>query len=406
MNLPDAPPGADRFSAEQIRVRAYRLARLRAQLELHDYAGCVLADAINVRYATGSRNMQVWTLRNPARYVFIATHGPVVMFEFAGCNHLLNGLETIDEIRSASGWFYFTSGPNLSARAGRWATELADLVIEHGGGNRRLAIDRINPEGFNALTAQGIEVFDGQEIAEQARCIKSPDEIEGLRAALTVCETGFDRMQAALEPGITENQVWALLNHTNAELGGEYIETRLLSSGPRTNPWFQESTHRPIEDGDLVAVDADLIGPGGYFADISRTFRCGDGRPTGEQRSLYCLAHEQISHNLDLLRAGTSFAEFAERSWDMPAQFLRNRYMSLIHGAGLCGEYPYIPYQADFDAKGYDGLIQPNMTLCVESYIGAEDGVEGVKLEQLVVVNESGPPTPLSDYPFDNQLLR
>jgi len=395
----------DQFTADKVRVRAHRLARLRAELKARDYAGCVLADAINVRYATGSRNMQIWTSRNPARYVFVATEGPVVMFEFAGCGHLLDGLETIDEIRNATGWFYFTSGPNLGARAKQWSAELAELVRQHGGGNCRLAVDRLNPEGHFALQAEGIDVFDGQEVAERARCIKSDDEVEGARRALKVCEAGFDRMQETLTPGMTENQVWAILNQTNAELGGEYIETRLLSSGPRTNPWFQESGERIIEEGDLVAVDADLIGPGGYFADISRTFVCGERPATGEQRALYALAHDQIAHNLDGLRAGVGFAEFARNSWNMPDRFLRNRYMALVHGAGLCGEYPYIPYQTDFDRKGYDGLIEPNMTLCVESYIGPEDGVEGVKLEQLVVVNENGPPTPLSDYPFDDRLL-
>ena len=386
-------------------IQVYRLARLRTELERQDCAGAVFADAINVRYATGSRNMQVWTLRNPARYVFVATAGPVVMFEFSGCAHLLEGLSAIDEVRNSTGCFYFTAGPNLVERAQRWAAELAELVSRHGGGNTRLAVDRINPEGHAALRAEGITVLDGQSIAEHARCIKSPDEIAAQRHALTVVEAAFDSMQAELSPGISENQIWARLNQTNAELGGEYIETRLLSSGPRTNPWYQEAGKREIENGDLVAVDADLIGPGGFFADISRTFLCGDAKPSGAQRDLYALAHEQVHHNLDLLRAGTTFSEFSRKSWTMPLPYRQNRYMSLIHGAGLCGEYPYIPYPEDFDAKGYDGRIEANMTLCVESYIGAADGREGVKLEQLVKVNEVGPPTPLSDYPFDSRLL-
>lgn len=44
------------------------------------------------------------------------------------------------------------------------------------------------------------------------------------------------------------------------------------------------------------------------------------------------------------------------------------------------------------------------MTLCVESYIGASDGTEGVKLEQQVLVTESGTEL-LSRYPFDEGLL-
>jgi Xaa-Pro aminopeptidase len=348
--------------------------------------------------------MQVWTLRTPARYAYVATGGPLVMFEFAGCQHLSAGLETIDEVRGATGLFYFTAGPRLDERAARWAGEIADLVREHGGGNRRLAVDRVNPEGYAALSALGVEVKDGQEVMERARCIKCPDEIEGLRRALRVCGTAFDRLQEALVPGRTENELWAVLNHTNAEQGGEYIETRLLTSGSRTNPWFHECGGRRIEAGDLVAVDADMIGPEGFFADISRTFLCGDGRPRGEQRTLYQMAHEQIAHNLGLLRPGVSFAEFAAKSWEMPARFLPNRYMSLVHGAGLCGEYPYIPYAEDFERKGYDGTIEAGMTLCVESYIGAEGGREGVKLEQLVVVTERGA-EPLSDYRFEERLL-
>src|SRR5690606_8872849 len=144
------------------------------------------------------RNMQLWTLRSPARYAFLATQGPLVMFEFAGCRHLLDGVETIDEVRTATGGFYFTSGPRLAEKAGRWAAEIADLVTAHGGGNRRLAIDRINPQGFQALGALGIEVVEGQEAVEQARARKSADEIAALRLAIAACEEGFRRMEAAL----------------------------------------------------------------------------------------------------------------------------------------------------------------------------------------------------------------
>src|SRR5215472_7952274 len=125
---------------DRVRMRRYRLERIRAELRARDYAGVVFGDAINLRYATDSRNMQIWTLRNPARYVFIPTEGPVVMFEFAGCHHLSEGIATIDEIRTATGWFYFTSGPRVSERACKWAAELAALVKAHGGGNRRLAV--------------------------------------------------------------------------------------------------------------------------------------------------------------------------------------------------------------------------------------------------------------------------
>lgn len=389
---------------DQRRLRRYRLERIRRELRARDLAGAVFVDAINVRYATGSRNMQIWTLRNPARYVFVPSEGPVVMFEFSGCDHLIRHIETIDEIRPATGWFYFTSGPRIAEQAKRWAAEIADLVARHGGGNRRLAIDRINPEGLNALAAHGIEVHDGQEVAERARAVKSPDEIACLSASIAVCELGLRRVSDALTPGILENELWARLHETNIAHGGEYIETRLLNSGPRTNPWFQESSDKRIERGELVALDTDLIGPHGYFADMSRTFHCGPGKPTGEQRELYSLAYEQIHHNIRLLKPGAGFREISQASWRMPERYVAHRYMSLVHGAGLCGEYPYIPYPQDFSAKGYDGLIEENMTVCIESFIGNERGGEGVKLEELALITNKGA-VPLTTFPFEERLL-
>ena len=71
-----------------------------------------------------------------------------------------------------------------------------------------------------------------------------------------------------------------MLHAENIRRGGEWIETRLLASGPRTNPWFQECGAAVIEAGDIVAFDTDLIGPYGYCADISRTWLAGDGRPS------------------------------------------------------------------------------------------------------------------------------
>jgi len=400
-----APTTADPVEALNTpALRTYRNQRVRDELRKRDYAAGLFCDAINVRYVTGSRNMQVWTLRNPARYAFVAAEGPTVMFEFGGCDHLVRDLETIQEIRPTTGWFYFTSGPRVAERAKRWAAEIADLVRQYGGGNLRLAVDRVNPDGYSALQNLGISVQNGEEVVEHARAIKSKEEIACLRSAIAVCEGALDRVRSAVQPGVTENRLLAILNEANIAGGGEYIETRLLASGPRTNPWYQESSARPVQAGELVAIDTDMIGPNGYFADMSRTFLCGDQPATASQRDLYRLAHEQVQTNTALLRPGAGFREVMESSWKMPERFLAHRYMSLVHGAGLCGEYPYIPYPQDFALKGYDGLIAENMTLCVESFIGDEHGGEGVKLEQLVLVTKDGP-KPLTTFPFEDRLL-
>ncbi len=116
------------------------------------------------------------------------------------------------------------------------------------------------------------------------------------------------------------------------------------------------------------------------------------------------LAVEQIEHNKSVLKAGMTFREVSEQSWKIPEEFVSNRYPSLIHGVGLADEYPSIKHWEDFDAKGYDGVLEAGTTLCVESLIAVEGGKEGVKLEEQVLITEDGFKQ-LSSYPLEEDWL-
>ena len=386
---------------DQRKLRAYRLARVRAELKKRDCMGCLLADPMNIRYATGSRNMQVWTMHSPGRWAFVPSEGPVTLYDYTSSMHVSAGLETIAEMRPAIPWFYFLAGPRVPEKVALWADEIAAMVAGHGGGNRRLAVDRCEPMGAFALAARGIELLDAQVPLEQARLIKSAEEIAALELSMAVCDAAIARMREALCPGITENQLWAVLHDVNIAHDGEWIECRLLTSGERTNPWFQESGNRVIQAGDVVAFDTDMVGPLGYLADISRSWVCPDKRPSNAQRRLYGLAQQQVLHNMALLKPGLAFREFAERSWPVPEAFVANRYMMMVHGTGLVDEYPSVAYVRDFADWGYDGEFQENMVVSVESYIGEAGGKEGIKLEQQALITARGAvalsATPLED---------
>src|SRR5262249_15719246 len=154
--------------------------------------------------------------------------------------------------------------PAVTEKARIWAAEIADLMAQCCGAGRRLAVDILDPAGTQALMDLGIRVRDGREVLELARSIKSKEEIDCMLIAVSVCEAGFERLKAVIRPGVTENQLWSIFHQTNIAAGGEFIETRLLSSGGRTNPWFQECGERIIRSGDLICHDADMIGPYGY----------------------------------------------------------------------------------------------------------------------------------------------
>jgi len=385
------------------RLRAYRLGRVHEQLRRSGCGAVVLSNPANLRYALGSRQAATFNLYSPAIHAVIPAEGQAVVFH-QGDPHVYAGLDTVKALRPACNWYFFEAGPRYLEKAALWAEQISEVLRDVGAAGLPLAVDRLDPAPAAALQARGVTLANGQELLEYARSIKSADEIACIRHVLAVCEGGMHRMRAALEPGLTEDQLWAILWETNIRAGGEWIETRLLTSGPRTNPWLQSASDRVIRHGDLVAFDTDLVGPNGYLADISRTFLCGSNRPSPEQKRLYKLAYEQLQHNVDLLKPGLSFRELSERAWPLPEEFFENRYICVIHGAGMCDEYPLVPSIGDFAAHGYDGALQPNMVVCVESYIGAAGGSQGVKLEEQVLITEHGHEL-LSSFPFEDSLL-
>ncbi len=395
-----APPAPDETA-----LRFGRLRRLREEMARWGYPALVLFDAHNVRYATGARNMIPFILRNPARYVFVPLEGPVVLFEFEGCEHLEAANPTIDEIRPATTVSYVARAEMLEAAATRWAAEIADLLSAHCPGESRVGVERIDPLAVHLLRRKGYEILDAQKPVERARAVKTPEELACIRRSLACAMTGEARLAEAIRPGLSEQELWSVLHREVIAGGADYIETRLLNSGPRTNPWFQETGERVLEAGDLVAHDTDVVGPHGYYADFSRTFLVGDGPAGDAQRRLYGTAFEQLHHNLALVGPGKSFREITEAAWPIPERYYERRYYLLMHGCGPTGEYPYIVQDAVYEpGKNYDGVLVPNMTLSVESFIGDAAGGEGVKLEQQVLVTETGCEL-LTPFPFEERLL-
>ena len=386
-------------------LREYRLDRVVQELQKRDLAGVLMFDPINIRYAMDASNMMLWTAHNFSRAGFVSAGGHVILWEQHRASHLADFLPGINEIRKGgAGFFYFETGDKTEEKMRDFAREMSDVVKAHGCGNQRLAVDKIELGGVEALKSEGLEIFPGMDVMEHARLIKGPDEVLAMRCALATCEIAVAEMEKALQPGISENRLWSILHAENIARGGEWIETRILNSGPRTNPWMQECGPRIIQEGDLVAFDTDMVSVYSMCADISRTWLCGDGQPNDEQKHLYQVAVDHISTNFNLLKPGVSFTELTRSGHRLPEAFRAQRYGLMLHGIGMCDEFPCIYYPEDFVEGAFDYVLQPGMTLCVEAYIGAVGGTNGVKLEEQVLITDTGAEI-LSQYPFDHRFL-
>ena len=367
------------------KLRSYRLDRVKKELKKNNLEACILFDPVNVRYALDTVNMSIHNMHNLNRYCFIPIDGPTILYEYFNCEKLSEHLNLIDEIRPSTAWDYFGNGSQAKVKLEKWINEVNDLCNSYFK-SKKIAIDVLNGPAVLGLNKIGIEVVDAKLVLEQARVIKSPEELKCMKAAIEVAEIGVSKMRDELSAGMTEDELWSILHKTNIEHGGEWIECRILSSGHRTNPWMQESSNKIIQSSEIVSFDTDMVGPYGYCADISRTYVEGN-KFSDNQKKLYLMAVEQINHNSRLIKPGMSFKEFTEKSWVLPEDYYGNRYSVMAHGIGLCDEWPAIKYPTDGGERS--GVFEKNMTITIESYIGKVGGEEGVKLEQQYLVGQN-----------------
>ena len=226
--------------------------------------------------------------------------------------------------------------------------------MAHGGGNRRLAVDKLNPDGARAPRRARHRGLSTVRIpAEQARLIKSPDEIAGMtatRSTSAVWRSARSAIHWTL--GHYERyQAWSELNRVNVTARRRIHRDNWCCSlpGQRACPWFRECSDRVIEPGDLVDRGCRHDRTGRllrrHLAHVRRRRR-NDPRPSRGRST--CWRWSRSPHNMELCGRSPVLG-VRRRAWNaarpLPAQPIRFR---LVHGAGLCGEYPYIAYPEDF----------------------------------------------------------
>ncbi|HEX2154931.1 MAG TPA: aminopeptidase P N-terminal domain-containing protein [Acidimicrobiia bacterium] len=129
-------------------------------------------------------------------------------------------------------------------------------------------------------------VLDVSRPLGEARLIKSPEELESIRAACLLSAEGHREAMRFARPGVYEYQVQAAMEYVWREGGSPRNGyPSIVASGPNACILHYIENDREMEDGDLLLIDA-AAEVDYYSSDITRTFPV-NGSFTGPQRALY-----------------------------------------------------------------------------------------------------------------------
>jgi len=200
------------------------------------------------------------------------------------------------------------------------AQYIADTLCDKKLDGAKVGVEK-GSHGLSAGTYEGLvcalpkaRFVDGSGIVEAVKAVKSPREIEHIRAAARTTEAGMAAAIDAAREGATDNDVAAAASEALVAAGSEYMcLSPVVTSGRRSG--ILHSTHKRnrLEAGDVV-----LLEMGGcihrYSAPTMRTVFIGD--PPAEARRMAEACLTALGNILSTIRAGVTADEVAQVGWE------------------------------------------------------------------------------------------
>ena len=215
------------------------------------------------------------------------------------------------------------------------------------------------------------------------RQVKDADEIALIRRACKIADEGFAHILSYIQPGMTEMEVAAELEHHMRMLGSERPAFQtIIASGIRGSLPHGVASDKTIARGDLVTMDFGAV-CAGYHSDITRTICVGHA--DARQRELYDAVLTAQKRALTALRPGVTGIEVDRVARDYLAEHNLNQYFGhgLGHSLGLeIHEEPRL-------SKAGKDVLQPNMLITDEPgvYIPSWGGI---RIEDTVLITADG----------------
>lgn len=366
-----------------------KIEKIQSAIKKRKMGSLLLFDWDNIRYATsttlgewGRNKFCIYTLVQRDKTPTLFTVGSAVETKKKLCPWLEGN------IKASASSMHGAIPPEVGS-VKKLADEIFDILKENGLEKEPVGMDITDIPIITELQKKDLKVVDGHQTVLDARQIKTEEEIKLIEIACSISDACFNEVHHNMRPGMRESEVVALVNKKGYGLGSELVECVNVESGERGNPHSHEFSDKIIRPGEVVYMDI-MNSYLGYMTCYYRTFFMG--KPSKKIKEAYKIVNEWLDRAIDKIKPGATTAEVAAafppaREFGFPDESTA-MCLQWGHGVGLClWERPIISRMFSME---HPYTIEENMTFAMETWADAYDGMNGVRIEEMMQVTKDG----------------
>ena len=357
------------------KLRKWRIDRLTDQMKASGINALLLHGYLNVKYITDFQMRENHAYGEAQDYVILLQNG-----EYIFVSNPFFRLET----KKYCPWIKRIENPD----------QLFNLIEELRLGNAKIGADSLLSYQLVdeiRIRFPSIQLTDASKYIDEAKAMKSPEELEVIREAAMIAEVGMAAGLKAVEPGIPEYKI-AQSCESAVWAEGAFPFNTYIASGYNTAFTAEDILQKRIREGDLVYIDTGCI-YSGYVIEFSRTIICG--KPTKKQKEIYKAVYHALQESFKALKPGISTLKIKEIQDRILGESSYPRVeTSSVHSIGIgYHEWPS-GYLKENDWRHWEPEyveIRPGMVVNIQPAIYTQDpDIGGARLEDTVEITEEG----------------
>jgi Xaa-Pro aminopeptidase len=271
----------------------------------------------------------------------------------------------------------------------RYTASLAETLfgVAQETGVRRIGFDsqHVTLSQYKSLRRKcppSVRLVQADNLVENLREIKEPQEIQKIRHALTIHRQAHQFLKRTLRAGLTEEDVLCRLERFVKSRGAQFSFEPIIASGPNSCYPHARVTGRRIRRSDLVLVDMG-IDVNGYKSDLTRIFFLG--RIPRFIQEVYLSVAAAQRKAMDVIMPGASVRDVDCAARNYLAKMKLARYFTHVLGHGVGLEIHECPRLSQKSSS----ILREGMIITIEPAVYIPNKF-GIRIEDMVLVTKKG----------------